>query len=153
MRKLHAAMVPVALAFAAPAWAQSTGPAPGGPSNIPSVYQPRQEFDSATRPSILDEINKRTMEAQTNKAAKGNGAVAAAPEDILAGSTVNDSRGRLIGTVDSVGLTGAIVSTGAAKVEVPLDAFGKNRKGLLLGITKAEFDAAAAAAVAQTPAP
>ncbi len=40
---------------------------------------------------------------------------------------------------------GAIVSTGKARAEIPLSSFGKNDKGLVVSMTKAELDAQAKA--------
>ena len=45
-----------------------------------------------------------------------------------------------------VSANGAIVSTGKARAEIPLTSFGKNDKGLVVSITKADLDDALAAA-------
>ncbi|RYD89430.1 MAG: hypothetical protein EOP61_31665 [Sphingomonadales bacterium] len=62
------------------------------------------------------------------------------------GSEIRDSKGAVLGKVDSVSMSAAVVAAEGGKVEVPLESFGKNNKGLLLSLTKAEFDAAVAAA-------
>jgi hypothetical protein len=78
-----------------------------------------------------------STEAKPRRAGK---AVPATAADIKAGSSIRDSAGVRIGSVDTVEADGAVVSTGATKVKVPLVAFGKDDQGLLLGITAARFN-------------
>ena len=59
---------------------------------------------------------------------------------------VYDSAGAEIGKIDSATATNAVVSTGKARVAIPLSSFAKGEKGLVIGMTKAEFEAAASAA-------
>jgi hypothetical protein len=82
---------------------------------------------------------------------KGAASGPAAASEILAGAEVRDKRGKLVGSVESVDADGAVVASAAGKVKVPLDAFGKHSKGLMIGITKTEFETLVASAVA-TPA-
>ena len=63
--------------------------------------------------------------------------------DIKAGVSVYDESGSLVGKIDSVDSDGAIVNTGKARAEIPISSFGKNDKGLVVTITKAELDAQA----------
>lgn len=67
----------------------------------------------------------------------------ATASDIKAGASVYDESGALVGKVDSVDADGAIVNTGEARAEIPLSSFGKNDKGLVVSITKADLDAQA----------
>lgn len=60
--------------------------------------------------------------------------------DIKAGVSVYDETGALVGKVDSVDADGAIVNTGKARAEIPLSSFGKNDKGLVVSVTKADLD-------------
>jgi hypothetical protein len=60
--------------------------------------------------------------------------------ELAAGAAVNDKTGVLIARIDKVDADGVIVSAGAAKVKIPTDAFGHNKTGLLLDMTKAQFD-------------
>lgn len=60
--------------------------------------------------------------------------------ELAAGALVNDKTGILIAKIDKVDSDGVVVSTGAAKVKIPADAFGHNKAGLLLDMTKAQFD-------------
>ncbi len=58
----------------------------------------------------------------------------------MAGASLRDVKGTRIGTIDSVDADGAIVNTGQIKIKVPLVAFGKDDRGILLGITAARFN-------------
>ncbi len=63
----------------------------------------------------------------------------AAPEDITVGSELRDNKGELIGTIDSVTMATAVVDYSSGKVAIPLEAVGKNNKGLLVAMSKADF--------------
>lgn len=68
---------------------------------------------------------------------------AATAADIKKDVEVYDQSGALVGKVDSVDSDGAIVNTGKARAEIPLTSFGKNDKGLVVSVTKADLDAKA----------
>jgi len=70
----------------------------------------------------------------------------AKPEEVKKGQPLNDSRGQLMGLIEAVEPDGAVVYNGRSMVKVPIDAFGVNRKGLLLNLTKAQFDEMVASA-------
>ena len=59
--------------------------------------------------------------------------------------SVYDQSGAVVGKVDSVDSDSAILNTGKARADVPLTSFGKNDKGLVVSLTKAELDAQAKA--------
>lgn len=71
---------------------------------------------------------------------RGNRPGPADPNDVTAGREIRDSKGEVIGKVEAVSMSAAIVSSPTGKVEVPLEAFGMNKSGLLLGLTRAEFE-------------
>lgn len=71
---------------------------------------------------------------------KRSAAVPATVADLKAGSRLRDVKGVAIGTIASVDADGAIVDTGQTKIKIPVVAFGKDDKGLLLGITAARFN-------------
>ena len=123
---------------------QMGGPAPGTVDSKQVVNTNRETQADYNRTvgakSRTGAEQKRTSKVET--------AVAAKPEEVTAGSQVTDSRGVSIGTIETVEADGAVVVTGSSKVKVPLEAFGKNSDGLLLGITKAEFDALVAGTAA-----
>ena len=60
--------------------------------------------------------------------------------ELTTGATVNDKTGIAIARIDQVDPDGVIVSTVTGKVKIPTDAFGHNKGGLLLDMTKAQFD-------------
>lgn len=72
--------------------------------------------------------------------------VAATSADVTAGATVRDTAGSMVGTIESVSASGAVVATGKSRVQIPVTSFGKNDRGLVLAMSKTELDAAAAAA-------
>lgn len=121
-------------AGAAHAQAGSTGP--GNPVLVGSVGAPELKGPDDTAANI----DKAVRDEARNRSARSSRAVPARREDIAVGAEIRDSKGVVIGTVDSLTLSGAVVAAAAGKVEVPYDAFGKNNKGLLIGVTKADFD-------------
>lgn len=68
--------------------------------------------------------------------------------DIVAGRDVRDKRGKGIGLVASVEPDGAVITTELGRVKVPLEAFGKDGKGLMFDLMKGEFDKLVAKATA-----
>jgi hypothetical protein len=81
------------------------------------------------KPSATDDRPKRASPA-----------VPATAADVRIGSALRDKQGLAIGTVVAVEPDGAVVQTGQSKIKVPLVAFGKDDRGLLLGITAARFN-------------
>lgn len=59
-----------------------------------------------------------------------------------AGDTVYDQAGEVVGTVESVEGQTFVISTGAQKATVPLAALANGPKGLTIGMSKAELEAA-----------
>lgn len=114
-----------------------------------------QAVDATTPPAAADTAADAAQPAAP--AADGAARAAAAPADnaptaaatqadIKAGVPVFDNAGVTVGTVQSVTATGAVVASGNLRAEVPTASFAKNAKGLVIGITKAEFEAAVAKA-------
>lgn len=64
----------------------------------------------------------------------------AVPADIERGVTVYGSDGRTIGYVQGRDDQRALISRSGGAIGVPLSAFGKTRGGLVLELTKAQFD-------------
>ena len=73
-------------------------------------------------------------------------AAAAAKPNITTGATVTDAKGGAVGTVESVSGDNAIVSTGTAKATLPFTAFAQGPNGLMIGMSKADLEAAVAKA-------
>jgi hypothetical protein len=119
------------------AQAQQASGGPGNPVLVGAVDAPELKGpdDSASR---LDKaVRDARLEAEKGKPSR---AVPAKPGEVTAGSEVRDSKGVVLGKIESTSMSAAVVAAEAGKVEVPLDAFGKNNKGLLLALTKADFD-------------
>jgi len=74
---------------------------------------------------------------------------AAATVNVTQGAAVMDAKGGAVGTISSVNGDIAVIDTGAVKASVPTSSFAQSDKGLLLGMTKAELEAAAQGASAQ----
>jgi hypothetical protein len=76
-------------------------------------------------------------------AAKADQVTQATAADIKAGATVYDQKGASVGKVDSVDASGVVLNTGEARAKIPSSSFGKNAKGLVVGITKTDLEAQA----------
>src|ERR1044072_3555000 len=119
------------------AWGQAApaSPAPAAPSGDPAL----RNGDSYDREVGIARDDAVAAAHRRETAPKTARAVPALPEDVTVGSEVRDKKGMVIGTIVSVSMAAAVVSSTGGKVEVPLEAFGKNKQGLLVGMTKAEF--------------
>ena len=116
------------------AMAQGGGP-PLGSTNAAKATSDHREKET--------DFNKHAgSQDKKKKGDKPQPAVPATAADLVAGAAFRDSKGEAIGTLETVEADGAVVLVGTRRVKVPLDAFGKDENGLLVGITKAEFEAA-----------
>jgi hypothetical protein len=101
-----------------------------------------QTTTTQTEPATTTDPATTTTQTTTTQ----TGAVTQATEaDITKDASVYDQNGELVGKIDSVSASGAVVSTGKARAEIPLSSFGKNDKGLVVSISKADLDAQAKA--------
>jgi hypothetical protein len=120
--------------------AAPAGPAPGTGNATASANSNREENSSYNR--VIGSGVKNTAvndAAKKGKVIVKDTPVAATVADIKAGSELRDVEGKPLGSVDSVDGDSAVVLAGNRKVRVPLIAFGKDTRGLLLGITVAKF--------------
>jgi preprotein translocase subunit YajC len=83
--------------------------------------------------------------ASTGPAPSAAAPAAAAPT-VAAGAQVADASGGAVGTIESVSGPNAVLSTGTAKATLPLTAFAQGPNGLVIGMTKADVEAAVAMA-------
>ena len=100
--------------------------------------------DAATQPA-------QAANAQAQATAPGTPAATAAVRaataaDLRTGVQVHDQQGALVGTVESADAASAVVSTGTARARLALASFGMNSQGLVIAMTKAQLEAAVAAA-------
>ena len=102
--------------------------------------------DSATMPNNLDiirnGIRNNDMERTAERLRQKDLGTArpAKAKELAAGAMVNDNTGTAIATIVRNDPDGVVVATPTGKVKVPADAFGHNNAGLLLDMTKADFD-------------
>ena len=104
-----------------------------------------QSTTTQTQPPAAPGDPATTTTQTTTTETKAEGVTLATEADIKVGTKVYDQSGAEVGKVDSVSAKGAIVSTGKARAEIPLSSFGKNDKGLVVSLTKAELDSQAKA--------
>ena len=81
-------------------------------------------------------------EATTDDTQGAGAAKPATTADVKAGASVYDSAGVAIGKIESVSGKNAVLSSGGTKASIPISSFAKNGKGLMIGMTKSEFEAA-----------
>ena len=86
--------------------------------------------------------------AQAGAAAAAPAAPAAAAPTV--GAKVFDPQGAEVGSIEKVDAANAVVYTGTKRATLPLSAFAKNEKGLLISMSQAQLNAAVASAEAQT---
>ena len=140
--------------------------AQGAPTQVPTGGVRSQDV-AATNRQIDNDYNtlasrgvKVTNQDRVNARPKHGSAVPATAADIKAGSQVRDVKGVPVGTIASLAANEvaadpnqAIIDTGQIKIGVPLSAFGKDDKGLLLSITAEKFNQLVAQAHPQTKDP
>ena len=145
-----------ALALASAASAQTVG---GPPPGTVQTGGPRSQDVAASNRQVDSDYN--TLAARgvkvTDKSKAGppqKKAPSAAPataEDIKAGMLVRDIKGVQIGTVERLEDDGAVVMAGNRLAKLPINAFGKDQAGLMIGITAAEFQNAIAGSSVPVP--
>lgn len=128
-------------ATAAPDTAQpdATPPEATPPEATPpaATEAPATTQQPATTPPADAAAQPAPSQAQTAATKK------AAKEDLKVDVAVVDPKGGAVGKIEKVTANGAVVATGDARVELALDSFGVGDKGLVIGMTKAELEAAA----------
>lgn len=135
--------VAAALAVAAPALAQTapgSGPGPGNPYARPPDMAPNDKAIDSASEQIRQGVQRAADDRVADAARSGGRARPAKKSEIVAGAAVADSKGAAVGKIESVDPDGAVVLTAAGRAKIPLDAFGLNKAGLLVGMTKAEFE-------------
>jgi len=103
--------------------------APGTTPDPMTQYQHQRSMNN-----LSDGQDKRALAQKLGSARPAKSA------DLVAGAVVNDNTGSPMAKIEEVAPDGVIVSMGVAKVKIPADAFGRNKAGLLLDMTKAQFE-------------
>jgi hypothetical protein len=100
----------------------------------------------ATTPDVPDTGVAAEADVNADANAPAAGAVVAVTiADVKAGAMVHDTAGGMVGTVETADASGAVIATGKSRVKIPIASLGKNDKGLVIAMTKAQLDAEAAA--------
>lgn len=123
---------------------QQPSPRPGNLPDNPYVRPPDMAPNDKAVDSAHEQIRRGVNEAEAVRIAKtaraAGRARAANADDVTAGRAVADKFGAQVGIVTAVEADGAVIRTERGQVKVPLEAFGINRHGLLLDLTKEQFD-------------
>jgi hypothetical protein len=96
--------------------------------------------------------------ADAKRGLKRHSAVPATASDVVAGAHIRDVKGVSVGVVATLAANevadpdSVVVDTGQTKIGVPLSAFGKDDKGLMMSITAQNFNQLVAQANTQAPA-
>ena len=132
-------------------------PQPGGPTGNPANApgptgqpggEPGTTGTSSTAGGDWQAEAARRMDGRARDAAsRKDAARPAKPADLTNGATIADAKGVEVGYIKAVESDGVVVATQSGQVKVPADALGKNSKGLLIGMSKADFDKLVAQAV------
>jgi hypothetical protein len=130
---------------------QTTPPAPPGtppaqqmPPSSDATPAPTGPVDTSTGTGTDVQAGTAAQTSTTQGMATAT-VVAATQADLKAGAVVDDQSGQKVGTIESVASDGAVVSTGKSRAQVPLSGFGTKNGTLVIGMTKAQLDAATAA--------
>ena len=154
------------LGVASAASAQGT-PAGGPPAGAGNMGGPRPQDIAASNRQVDSDYNtlaargvKVTNQSRADSKQKHASLVPATAADIKAGAQVRDIKGVPVGTIATLAANEvvadpnqAVIDTGQTKIGVPLSAFGKDDKGLMLSITAAKFNQLVAQVHAKAPAP
>jgi hypothetical protein len=72
--------------------------------------------------------------------------VSATAADLRVGAQVLDQQGAVVGTIETADASGAVLNTGTARGRLAVNSFGRNNRGLVISMTKAQLEAAIRAA-------
>ena len=129
--------------------AQAATPAPAA-----TPPEPQQPVAAAAQAGAQTQTQTQQQPAPAPAAAEAQAqagaTTVATAADVQAGVQVRDQTGGMVGTIESVDATGAVVATGTARAKLPLTSFGRNNQGLVISLTRAQLEAAAQQA-APTP--
>jgi len=151
MRRMIWISIAAGAAFAGAGAANAQTTAPTGPvgSGLRSqdVAASHREFDNDYNTIAGRGVDVTNMDRADQKGAmKRRSAVPATASDVTAGAKIRDVKGVSVGVVATLAANeiadpdSVVVDTGRAKIGVPLTAFGKDDKGLLLAITAENFN-------------
>jgi hypothetical protein len=123
-------------AAAKPADAEPQSTAPGQTGTTLGQLQTTPGEASQLTPAVTG----TTPSGQTTATGQ---ATASTKVDVKAGASVFDSSGASVGKIEAVEGNHAVLNTGTVKVKIPLTSLATGDKGLTVGMTKADIEAAA----------
>jgi len=166
MRQMILLSIAAGAAFAGAGAAHAQSAPPQAPAG--NVGGPRpQDIAAGNRQSDADyntlagrgvAVNNMDR-SDAKRASKRVSAVPATATDVVAGAQIRDIKGVSVGVVATLAANevadpdSVVVDTGQTKIGVPLSAFGKDDKGLMLSITAQNFKLLVAQANTQAPTP
>ena len=150
---------PPAAETATPPAEEDAATPPAEPTESPAAETPAAPAAEPTPAPPADPAPPPTAQPPAAASPPAAQAAPTAPEtvravsltDLPAGAIVYDKAGAEVGKVESATAEGAVISTGSARVRVPVASLGANSRGLLIGMTRAELEAAAAAKASPAP--
>ena len=126
------------------------GPPPTTPPTSPQSTAPGQMGTTPGQQQTTPGQAKEMTPAVTGQSPSGQAVpnAQAAPEatsqvQVTKGATVYDTEGNVVGKILSVDSKTALLTTGPARVKIPLSGFGQGAKGLTISKTKDQIEAAA----------
>jgi hypothetical protein len=120
------------------------GSAPGQTETTPGQEQTSPGDASDLTPAVTGQTPSGQTTAKGEANAKAEVATTKVTKaDVKAGATVSDASGNSVGKIESVTAKGAVLNTGKVKVTVPLSSLAMSGKGLVIGMTKTQIEAAA----------
>jgi hypothetical protein len=135
------------------ATAQTTAPAPTpaepqqqptpAPAPAETQTQAQAQPQPAPAPAPAQAPASTQAQAQAQTQTEAGATTLATAADVVAGVQVRDQTGGMVGTIESVDATGAVVAPGTARAKLPLTSFGRNNQGLVISLTRAQLEAAA----------
>ena len=133
-----------AAAMVEPAIAQTipTGPLPGTVDSTAAARNDRAQVEGYNR--IVNEGVKVSSPGDRRAAKRKNGPILATPADFVPGAAVRDKNGVQVATIKELDEDGAVVSADNRLTKLPINSFGKDSAGLMIGISADEFRAAIA---------
>ena len=107
--------------------------APPGPVGVPGGRMGNTAISNVGDGSLPNDPGRpRPAREDASRPAKAN--------ELTVGAAISDSQGADVGYIKSIESDGVVVATAGGQVRIPAEAVGKNKKGLLIGMKKAEFE-------------
>jgi preprotein translocase subunit YajC len=107
---------------------------------------------SGSAPATSAQQSSSGAQATPNGAQQAMSGTSTAPTTLAQGSTVYDTNGGTVGTVQSISGDLVVLATDKSKVQLPKSSFAMGAKGPVIGMTAAQVDQAAAQAAPQATA-